>query len=230
MLSSVAQLYGAGATLRAIGAKVGLTAEGVRQRLMREGVHRPRGACGTCSTHGASRAGDRCCACQAQARAIAWRKGHKKRRVKRFWARVDSSGGDNACWPWQGSRYPAGYGHVSWPGVSGAKGRVDTGAHRVAYSLSNSGIPSGKQVNHVCDNPPCCNPKHLYAGTQVDNICDRDVRGRNGRLGRRKVKCKRGHDLIDPTNLYVQVDKATGRERRQCRACCAERHRTRVGG
>ena len=36
----------------------------------------------------------------------------------------------------------------------------------------------GLNVLHVCDNALCCNPNHLYLGTQIDNIKDRDMKGR----------------------------------------------------
>lgn len=36
----------------------------------------------------------------------------------------------------------------------------------------------GPFVLHTCDNPPCCNPAHLYRGTALDNARDRDTRGR----------------------------------------------------
>lgn len=34
-------------------------------------------------------------------------------------------------------------------------------------------------VIHSCDNPPCCNPKHLRVGTHADNAEDRSRRGRH---------------------------------------------------
>jgi len=34
------------------------------------------------------------------------------------------------------------------------------------------------QVNHHCDNPPCCNPRHLYEGTPQQNVNDMKNRGR----------------------------------------------------
>jgi len=53
-------------------------------------------------------------------------------------------------------------------------------AHRVAYVIING--DTRLNVLHTCDNPLCCNPKHLYAGTQDDNIRDREICNRTARL------------------------------------------------
>jgi hypothetical protein len=31
---------------------------------------------------------------------------------------------------------------------------------------------------HSCDNRPCCNPKHIFEGTQKENIADMIAKGR----------------------------------------------------
>jgi hypothetical protein len=52
-------------------------------------------------------------------------------------------------------------------------------AHRVCWVISGNELPHGMQVLHICDNPACCNPKHLFLGTQRDNIEDMVRKGRN---------------------------------------------------
>lgn len=49
--------------------------------------------------------------------------------------------------------------------------------HRVSYELHYGPIPEDMQVNHLCHNPSCCRPSHLYLGTQKDNIQDQIDRG-----------------------------------------------------
>ena len=87
---------------------------------------------------------------------------------KAFWAKVDVRGPDE-CWEWRGDRSEANYGNV-YRRIDGRKRRLR--AHRIAFELSKGPIPSGKFICHTCDNPPCCNPAHLWAGSHADNTAD----------------------------------------------------------
>ena len=44
--------------------------------------------------------------------------------------------------------------------------------------MANGRIPDGLDVLHECDNPPCCNPEHLFLGTHADNMNDCKKKGR----------------------------------------------------
>lgn len=92
----------------------------------------------------------------------------------RFWAKTDRSGGDSACWPWLRATVRGGYGYFRWGNRMGY-------AHRVAWELVRGAIPDGMRVLHRCDNPPCCNPAHLFLGTHADNMADRQAKRRQVR-------------------------------------------------
>ena len=89
---------------------------------------------------------------------------------QRFWRQV-ARGEPGDCWRWLGGTRK-GYGRFK------LKGRMVT-AHRHAYELEVGPIPDGLFVLHECDNPSCVNPRHLFLGTQLDNIRDRDKKGRH---------------------------------------------------
>lgn len=100
--------------------------------------------------------------------------------VTRFWSKVDRSAGPDACWPWRGGRKRAGYGNFfirrDPPGQHGRT--LFMNAHKFACVLAHGPIADGLMVRHHCDNPPCCNPAHLIAGTPKENVQDAVVRGR----------------------------------------------------
>lgn len=93
---------------------------------------------------------------------------------ERFWSKVDVRG-DDECWVWKAGSVRGGYGgfRTAQKGV-GSK----TTAHKFSYELVKGKVPSGLMVCHTCDNVKCCNPNHLYVGTQKDNMKDRTERGR----------------------------------------------------
>ncbi len=94
-------------------------------------------------------------------------------RAALFWRHVGMSKLDE-CWPWNGARYPLGYGRLR-------RGKVQRAAHREAFEIAYGvDVPREMMVCHRCDNPPCCNPAHLFIGTSLDNNVDRKNKGRNG--------------------------------------------------
>lgn len=95
----------------------------------------------------------------------------------RFWSKVDIPDEGNAlnvqCWNWR-KETRGSYGRFR------AKG-VKFGAQRLAFQYFNGEPPDGKAICHSCDNPLCCNPAHLWAGTLGDNNRDRAAKGRSAR-------------------------------------------------
>lgn len=102
-----------------------------------------------------------------------------KKQAERFWARVDRSGGSDACHEWRGGLKANGYGRMR-VGSLPAGTRKMMGTHRIAWILTNGPIVDGLFVCHTCDNPPCCNTRHHFLGTIQDNTADMLAKGRHG--------------------------------------------------
>ena len=77
----------------------------------------------------------------------------------------------SGCHEWTKATNRKGYGRIWSNGET-----VYT--HRLAWELSHGWVPDDLQVLHRCDNPPCCNPAHLFLGTNADNMADKVAKGR----------------------------------------------------
>lgn len=103
--------------------------------------------------------------------------------AERFWKKVNSSDVSDACWPWTGTRLTTGMRYGRFTIGPGNQNRHV--AHRIAWELTYGQISKGMSVLHKCDNPICCNPKHLFLGTHMDNMKDMISKGRHiGVVGR----------------------------------------------
>jgi hypothetical protein len=92
--------------------------------------------------------------------------------LERLW-RNSTGELDDECWIFNGSSSKAGHIRIR---LDNKKRMM---VHRLAYEAHHAEpIPEGLQVNHHCDNPACFNPRHLYLGTQTDNMRDRSKRNR----------------------------------------------------
>jgi hypothetical protein len=101
-----------------------------------------------------------------------------QQQIDKFWSKVAKAGPDD-CWPWQAyiakkSRY----------GLTSIKKRKNYVVSRVAYFLHHGIDPGPNLVCHRCDVRHCCNPKHLFLGTDVENVRDMMAKGR-GAFGKK---------------------------------------------
>lgn len=128
---------------------------------------------------------------------------------QRFWKKVNTEGPVHSllgtrCWTWTASKTSDGYGTFN-------ANRVRILAHRFSWILKYGLIRDRLFVLHRCDNPPCVNPDHLFAGTQADNIRDCYAKGR-----RIKDACIHGHPYNDRNTKWAIH---YGVPRRFCRVC-----------
>lgn len=110
-------------------------------------------------------------------------------RPDRFWSKVNKDGKVvrpelGACWEWIGDTHEHGYGRYT----PGARFKQQF-THRISWEMSNGIITDPLLcVLHMCDNPPCCNPSHLFLGTRPENTADMVRKERQSRGVTRKTK------------------------------------------
>lgn len=77
----------------------------------------------------------------------------------------------HGCWIWKGAKHRQGYGNIAY------RNKCEL-AHRISWIVFNGEVPKGMKVCHKCDVPSCCNPNHLFLGSQKENVNDAQDKGR----------------------------------------------------
>lgn len=165
-------------------------------------AHLPCGICGTNVTEPSSRSryrkrGHGYCShpCHGEAK----RRAANERRATRFLSRV-KKGAPDECWPYQGYKL-RGYGYVT----EGA-GKACS-AHRYMYRLVFGEVPNDKVVCHKCDNPPCCNPNHLWLGSNAENVQDMWRKGRGKQAVPPKGEAHMSAKLTEADVRFIRTSK-----------------------
>lgn len=135
--------------------------------------------------------------------------------LERFWSKVDKAGplpekrpDLGPCWVWTGSRNQSGYGNFAVHQADVWK------AHRFSYLLAHGELRGDLEVDHLCRNRGCVNPRHLEEVTHLENTLQS---GNPTALNAAKTHCLRGHEFNqENTAILVRKD---GSLRRWCRAC-----------
>ena len=105
----------------------------------------------------------------------------EEERLDLFVSYIDVKDQDS-CWPWLGCITKDGYGQFTWPGYNEKNPKEKKFyAHRIMFEFFWKRKLGKKRACHTCDNPPCCNPWHLFKGTHQDNMEDMVTKGRSAK-------------------------------------------------
>ena len=107
------------------------------------------------------------------------------------------------CQLWMGCMMKDGYGKFT---ITREHSEL---AHRYAWKMAGRELPVYPlQLDHTCRVRNCVNVEHLEVVTHLEN-----------KRRARRPRCRRGHNLLDESNLYYYTLHETGKKVRRCRAC-----------
>lgn len=115
-----------------------------------------------------------------------------------------------ACWIWKGSFSGKGYLKGEGYGCINSGGKT-LQVHRLMYGDAFGPIPTGLVIDHLCRVHACCNPSHLEAVTNLENI-------KRGNTNINKTHCPKGHE-------YVLIASGKAKGLRRCKICQDKRNK-----
>ena len=123
-------------------------------------------------------------------------------RIKKFLVKRDD------CWIFTGRLNKQGYGTIKVGGKYGCPHHV----HRIVYEFYKGKILPGLLICHKCDVKACCNPDHLFMGTQKDNMQDMIKKGRQVKTfgeksGNHKLKKEQVDKIRVDNRKYLEIAK-----------------------
>jgi len=150
--------------------------------------------------------------CEARIETIQYVPGTIRDLPERICDKIDI-GDPDECWEWTAALNNKGYPMINY------EGKVQL-ATRLIYRTVNGPLESEECILHFCDEPACCNPRHLQKGSQLDNIEDCVSKGRNARGQKHNFAKLTEADVLairaDPRN-HNQTAKAYGISRETVR-------------
>jgi hypothetical protein len=112
------------------------------------------------------------------------------------------------CWVWGGTG--GRYGH----GLFRDDDSKTRNTHRWLYERLVGAVPEGLELDHLCRNPPCCNPTHLEPVTHQVNV-HRGISPMSANAA--KASCPKGHPF----------DRVNSQGSRECTTCRRDAARAR---
>jgi len=126
--------------------------------------------------------------------------------------RTRRGGPGNHCWLFTGS-LSNGYGKMAIVDDDGERRTMLV--HRLVYEAHVGPIPEGLDLDHLCRERACCNPKHLEPVDRRTNLLRGDtVPARRAA----QTHCASGHPFSEENTYWWN-------NRRYCRACRVVRNR-----
>jgi hypothetical protein len=148
----------------------------------------------------------------------------KRFRIKYYVDSKPHKGLGTPCWLWTGAKWNRGYGYfyvLCMKRADGSRLTQRMGAHKVMWEHVNGPVPKGLELDHLCREPRCVNPKHLEAVTHAENV----KRGEAGLHNPVKTHCSNGH-VYDEVGFYIIKSDPRGQYRR-CKRCHADKAKAR---
>ena len=113
---------------------------------------------------------------------------------------------DDGCWVWSGAKFKKNSGNYGQIRIGGRKDGKLVRAHKISYQEFVGEIPKGLELDHLCHNTLCVNPKHLEPVIHAENM----KRRKDSNL----PYCKHGHKYT-PRTTYIRPDNGY----RECKIC-----------
>lgn len=122
--------------------------------------------------------------------------------IEKFYKHFPDVLDEKICWEWKGCKDKNGYGIFY-------HNHKNLRAHRLSYEIHYAEPLNDLHCLHKCDNPKCVNPLHLFAGTNLDNVKDKVLKGRCF-SGNQKGEKNGASKLLDAQVLKIRELYKTG--------------------